>query len=289
MKKIIERTENLIFQFSWAFDENKKPFTLNYEMWRYRENELIWLIRDTVPFFALTSEEYKKYKENDEISEINKNAFTRISKAKENKKWDYWELLLFLILKVFYKSEKFVTKVRLRSTKTEQIKWYDCAHFTIENNEPILWLWEAKFYKDISWAISESLQSVTEHLDPKYLKDELDILKSNIEINSDFPKESFNLIDIYLNWWKSLDELKIKVPILLTYESLKISSFNNIKSQDFINHYQDEFKNKFNLLTTSWRTWPNLANITFEFILIPLQTIDNIKEQLQVIENWYRF
>ena len=151
-ESIKRRIKNQIFKFEAQLESIKDcdaSFTLDFESGRYRQKELVGLIRDIVPFFALTEEEIATI----DKSEWNRSSFTRISDANKNSKGDYGELLLFLILSVFYDTPKFVTKARLRSTTREQIKGFDCAHFSIENNEVTLWLGEAKFHKDRSWKI----------------------------------------------------------------------------------------------------------------------------------------
>lgn len=289
MKKIIERTNNLIFKFSWSFKNYQSAFTLDYEMKKYRQKDLVWLIRDSIPFFALTHEEFLEYVKRWEVSEINKNAFCRISDANKNVKWDYWEVLLFLILQIFYKSEKFVTKVRLKSSSSMQVHWFDCAHFTIENNKPILWLWEAKFYKNIQGAISSAYSSIKEHINWDTLKEEIIILSSNIEINKSFSEKKFELLKDYLNAWKSIDALNIKIPILLTYESSKLKEFDSHKSKDFIESYKQEFTDIFTKLNNKdWNSFSS-NNITFEFILFPFDSIDTLKNDLDMMEKAFRY
>ena len=125
---------NQIFKFEFnvqSASEGDASFTLDYEDGRYRQKELVGIIRDAVPFFALTEDEIATI----DRSDWNKSSFARISDANRNSKGDYGELLLFLILSIFYDTPKFVTKARLRSTTREQIKGFDCAHFSIENGK----------------------------------------------------------------------------------------------------------------------------------------------------------
>lgn len=87
--------------------EDDASFTLDYEDGRYRQNELVGLIRDAVPFFALTEDEIATI----DKSEWNKNSFTRISDANRKSKGDYGELLLFLILSVFMTFQSLLQKL----------------------------------------------------------------------------------------------------------------------------------------------------------------------------------
>lgn len=131
MKQLISRTKNLIFKFEINHSHiktEKTGMTLNYEDGKYRQNELVRIIRESVVHFALTKKEIQKYKDDDDFGEMQRKAWDRISKAHKNSKGDYGELLLYIILCIFFPSQKFVTKVRLRSSTKDQIKGFDCAH-----------------------------------------------------------------------------------------------------------------------------------------------------------------
>jgi len=219
MKHLTRRAKSLIFNFEVSHSHlktEKTGMTLNYEDGKYRQRELVRIIRETVVHFALTKNEINKYKEDDDFGEMQRKAWERISKANKNSKGDYGELLLFIILSIFFPSEKFVTKVRLRSSTKDQIKGFDCAHFSIEDGDVILWLGEAKFHKQFSGAINDAISSIKEHCKIDYLKDEISILASNIEINESF--QEYEKIDEVLNGGVTLDNINIRIPVLLTYE-----------------------------------------------------------------------
>ncbi|MDT3426439.1 hypothetical protein J2Z22_001965 [Paenibacillus forsythiae] len=189
MKQLTIRARNLIYKFNLSHSHvitEKIGMTLNYEEGNYRQSELVRIIREAVVHFALTKKEIQKYKDDDDFGEMQRKAWERISKAHKNSKGDYGELLLFIILTIFFPSEKFVTKVRLRSSTKDQIKGFDCAHFSIENGKAVLWLGEAKFHQQFSGAITDAIKSIHEHCKIDYLRDEISILGSNIELNESF-------------------------------------------------------------------------------------------------------
>ena len=89
MKKLYRRFTRLVFKFNDANDPGgieKQPFHLNYDSGRYREDELVHVIRGALPHFALTPEEYYRLKNDDEIDEMYRLALSRISKAKKKQK-----------------------------------------------------------------------------------------------------------------------------------------------------------------------------------------------------------
>ncbi|BER97018.1 hypothetical protein VCSRO184_0273 [Vibrio cholerae] len=264
-------------------------FTLDYEDGRYRQNELVGLIRDAVPFFALTEEEIETI----DKSEWNKNSFTRISDANSNSKGDYGELLLFLILSVFYDVPKFVTKARLRSTTREQIKGFDCAHFSINNSKVTLWLGEAKFHKNINGAISSALKSLEEHLsDSERIKSELRLLGGEIEINKQLENDKYELLKSYVTGGKSLNKVDIAVPVLCTYDSKCIKDFSgkidsDIDSYEFKERIVIELEDNFKKIHS--KSWPKRSNIKIVFFIVPLESVSDLKKNIELVENAMKF
>ncbi len=287
MKILSKRIRNLIFKFSLDCSKdkwNKYPFTLNYEDGIYRQSELVKIIRESVIHFALTKKEIKDYTESGDFGEMSRIAWSRISDAKKDKKGDYGELLLFIILSVFFPTDKLVTKVRLRTSNKDQIKGFDCAHFTVDDGEVSLWLGEAKFHNNFHNnfhnAVNSAISSINEHCQIKYLKDEISILAPNIELNGSC--KEYDLINNILNGGLSIDKIKFKVPVLLTYDCLVLDKYNDIEDLDFINDMKRDFVEKFkNLENKQINLKPNLEVL---FIIIPFQSISKIKEELMFVE-----
>ncbi|UTN74840.1 DUF1837 domain-containing protein [Pseudomonas aeruginosa] len=230
MKKLYKRFSKLAIKFEsdvLCSGLQKDPYHLTYENGAYRQDELVKVIRGALPHFALTSEEYQRLKDDDDVDEMYRLAFSRISKAKKDKKGDYGELLLFLILKTFYDADRLVTKVKLRSSVKDQIKGFDCAHFTVDENEEVkLWLGEVKFYKDFSKALDDVVGEIERHTQGQYLKDEFSILCPNVEVNHEVPV-SEKIIEM-LDGTISLDDVRIVIPALITYETAMFNGFSKL-------------------------------------------------------------
>lgn len=286
------RTKNQIFKFV-ADITNSRPedssFTLDYESGRYRQTELVGLIRDTVPYFALTESEIQSL----EKSDWNRQSFTRISDAHQNSKGDYGELLLFLILSAFYDVPKFVTKARLRSTTKDQIKGFDCAHFSLEADDVTLWLGEAKFHKNISSAINSAFDSLNDHLtDPEKIKSELKLLGGEIEINKSLDPDKYQKLKDYVSGGKSLDKVNIAVPVLITYDSNCIlkhagTGVGDIEEQVFREELAAELDDQFKKIHN--KSWPYRKNIKIVFFALPLESVSNLKNMISQVEVAMKF
>lgn len=284
MDSIKVRAKNLVHHFKLSVKSHvhgKNSYHLDYESGRCRQDDLSKLIRDTVIFFALTPQELATL--NAETSgKLHKRAWGRISDRHAYMKGDYGELLLFLILEVYYPAKKFVTKARLRSSKGDEIKGYDCAHFSIDDNGEIcLWLGEAKFHQSFSTAISKATDSINKHLTIKSIKDELSILEGNIDIQG----EDALKLEEFLNSGLSIDNLKFKIPVLLTYDS------NSVKSNTTLcKKFTDDLTQELNTHYTNieGRSYSNPSNMELHFILLPLEEVKQIKDTLKIIEEAHK-
>lgn len=282
MEILTQRIENLIFKFSLQIDKGKwehMHLHLDYEDGKYRQFEIKNIVRDALPHFALTQTEYDEYTASGDDGEKMRLAWSRISKRHKYSKGDYGELLLFLVLKVFYKSEKLVTKVKLK-TGNQEVYGYDCAHFTIEDDEPILWLGESKFYNSFSNALTKAFESLEEHCKVTYTKNEFSFLEPHIEINKNFPH--YKDIRNKLKLIQSFDEIKIKVPIFITYDCDKIQNHKNSKSKEFIDEFKKEFEEKKEAIEK--RVLKLKPNFELIFILLPFETVSDIKDQIDLLE-----
>jgi len=286
-KVITSRATNLIYKITVAFTQNaysKDCYHLDYEDKRYREKELISILYHCLPFFALTPQEFKKFRENDDNVESLRLSWQRISSTDPLKKGDYGELLLFILLEIFYPARKFVTKVRLRTSQGDQIKGFDCAHFTIEKGEPVLWLGEAKFTESISNAINKAFSSLSTHLDHAYIHKEIDILASNIEYNyneDDTIDESFKILEDFLTAKTSIDKIKFKIPILLTYDSTCVNSNFEISS-----NFQSEISTELEKISNKIeeKKIDTKLKVDFIFLILPLKSLSWIKQELNKLE-----
>lgn len=280
MKEIKSRAEHLFCGVAVTTNHNKyskDSYHLNYESGLYRQKDLVKIIRDTVIHFALTPQELTQIN-SDSLARLQKRAWNRISNRPSEKKGDYGELLLFLILEVFYPARKIVTKVRLRSSLSDEIKGYDCAHFSIDNGEICLWLGEAKFHQDFSSAIFKAVQSINDHMSDRAIKDELTILESN---NTEIEESERLLLEKYFNSGISLNEMKFKIPILITYDSKTIESHKDV-CETFTTELHNELNTKYELI--DGKTFVIKDNVELHFILLPLQAVKEIKEELEKIE-----
>lgn len=283
---IIGKAKNLIFKFELGKPDFKniddgQAYTLNYEKKRYRQKELADIVFSALPFFALKEEEYLDFHERNKspqyfISE----AIKRIVKPGK-RAGDYGEIILFLLLELFYGSKKIVTKVFYKTASEVPVFGADAAHFTIESDGDItFWFGESKFYHKFSDALTAAFNSVDEFLKLK-LKDEIQFLTpSRIEINKDTDKELFNKVVGLIEDNVSLDDLRIKIPVLITYELRSLGDFDDISADNFLAGMKKEFEDKFKLIQNkNWQKY--YKNVSIVFFLLPIHDVRALKDLIR--------
>lgn len=285
LSKLYSRFSKLVVKFTQEIDNSGQkiePYHLDFEDKRYREKELVNLVRDALPQFALTPDEYKSLKESDSEGEMFRQAVKRLSTAKKERKGEYGELLLFLMLKSFYGADRFVTKLKLRSSRRDQIKGFDSAHFTVdEDKKLILWLGESKFYKDFSGALRDISEEIIAHTQSSYLKEEFSILAPNIECNNIGSSDLETVLEEYLDGTISLDKVPIKIPAFITYNANFVKNHESM-CDDFISACTKDYIRKFKAINS--KVFSFSKNIELFFIILTLNDIDMIKQQISVFE-----
>ena len=153
------------------------------------------------------------------------------------------EILLYGIMKYYYKALPIVPKIFYKQNQNDYAKGADSVHIVIESNtEFSLWFGEAKFYDSIENArFKKIIDSVKESLSLEKLKKENTIITNLSDIN-EFEEISTDLrINIInsLSQKKSIDKIKpiLNIPILLLHECSITKTASHLTST-----YIDEIK-----------------------------------------------
>lgn len=149
------------------------------------------------------------------------------------------EILLYGIMKNFYKALPIVPKIFYKQNSQDNAKGADSVHIVIENeNEFSLWFGESKFYKSIENArLDLIIDSVKDSLTLRKIKKENKLITNLSDIN-DFAEISPELrrkIIASLSQEQSIDTIKpiLNIPILLLHEC-------NITS--LATHFTEQYK-----------------------------------------------
>ena len=196
----------------------------DFEEYKWRLNYFIDFIMDNIHESALTIKEKDCYLNKEEYAQITKASSKNINLT-YNKLGEIGEIVLYGIMRKYYSAFKLVPKIFYKQNKNMYAQGFDSVHITLENEDILLWLGEAKLWKNIKDAMTNVYETLKNHLETDFIKKELAFAYSNDDFKSlenepSITKEHYSKLKDMLNTAKSLDNLKeyLHIPILIIYE-----------------------------------------------------------------------
>jgi len=188
------------------------------------------------------------------------------------------EIVLYGIMKHYYKALPVVPKIFYKQNSQDNAKGADCVHIVLEGEDDFsIWFGEAKFYNSIEDdRLSEIIQSVENSLQREKLKKENSIITSISDLDYCIsPGQRREYIREILASGASTDDLKPKlhIPILLIHECA-ITKLHNLMSQqykdDIINYHKERAESYFKKQLKKLNSIHLYSEISFHIILFPV-------------------
>lgn len=152
-----------------------------------------------------------------------------------NRRGEFGELLLHLLLREFKKTIPLVSKVYFKDSAGVPAHGFDAVH--ISPNERILWLGESKFYADGKNGVNELIKDLTGHFNRSFLDDQFVIIKKNLENNSIPQRDEW--IKILGECTKLRDKINmINIPLLCTYSNDLYRKFSDLSTDSAVSYYE---------------------------------------------------
>lgn len=250
-----------------------KAFALSsgYELKKFRNERLASLMLEALPDFALRFTEFKNLDSTTLMSKLKLAAEHVYKTDKFKSRGEFGELLLHLVLRDYFNTVPIVSKLFYKDSANNTVKGFDAVHVTHEkiSNELNIWLGETKFYKDISQAISDVVKELNDHFDQSFLRSEFVFITTK----ADHEKEIVEKFQELISKNTSLDKVfkRIRVPVLLTYESLAVAG-NEVDDEKYSKEVEKELIKHSN--TFRGKPLPDFVEIIL--ILVPLDQKEDL-------------
>ncbi len=200
------------------------------------------------------------------------------------------EILLYGLMREYYGALPAVPKIWHKQNRQNTAKGADSVHVVIkEDNRFELWLGEAKFYKDISGAITKAVESVKDMLSLAAIRKEnsfiTDLEDLRICLQKKHPDAAETLwLDIskMLDVQTSIDLVKpiLHIPILLLHECNLTKAATGLSDEykrsikeAHLKNAQDYFKKQIGALKDEI---PLYSAIHFHLVLFPIPNKDSV-------------
>ena len=188
-----------------------------YERGEWRAKQLADHVMDWLPEFALTASECTTLGPQN-ATKLMRSAAKRVYDSEKFKnRGEFGELLLHAAIRQVFDSLPAVSKIYYKSANNDTVKGFDAVHVVGPPEDLELWLGEAKFYDDISRAMSDVVSELHKHLETDYLRDEFALIVNKIDPKWPHAAVLRKLLQPEI----SLDEVftRVCIPVLLTYDS----------------------------------------------------------------------
>lgn len=187
------------------------------------------------------------------------------------------EILLYGIMKDHFKASSAVPKIFYKQNTQDNAKGADSVHIVIENdNDFSLWFGEAKFYKNISGAITDAIKSIDNFFNSSQIGKENSIITNIKDLRSlNLNATLVGKIEGLLNENTSLDTLKpkIHIPILLLHEcelTKKSDALTQTYKDGIINCHKENANKYFTKQLKQLKGIFKYSDISFHLILFPI-------------------
>ena len=200
-----------------------------YEGGKWRSDRLADHLFQWLPYAALNQEHQLGFGSHNFV-EMLRLAAAHIYKTKKTaSRGEIGELLLHLACILHFKTVPVMCKLVLKSSANDTVKGFDGVHLLQLDKGFELWLGELKFYTDAEEGLRDALKSVKDHILPAFLATEKAMIFGHV--GKDIP-HSAEVIKLFKSQTSGDDLLKMATfPILVTYESGSIASFNEVSAK----------------------------------------------------------
>jgi hypothetical protein len=194
-------------------------------------------------------------------------ANAELEKMPYQRRGEFGELLLHLLLRDFHGTIPFISKVYFKDSAGIPAHGFDAVH--LSPVERILWLGESKFYSDSKQGITALINDIKEHFVKDYLNDQILIIKKNLE-NNKIPQRD-DWITKLNETSKLSDQLSmISIPLLCTYPHNIYQLYHDLSCQDAVSCHEVDIRG-LKKYFDDHNDHPNKKSLNIVLMLFPIK------------------
>ena len=253
-------------------EANLRVYHVGFETNKFRLSPLVEVIRKVIPEFAFGYHDGMNVPYTEVIERIVEAANTVYLTDKYQKRGEFGELILHLLLRDWCDTIPLVSKIYFKDAHNATVHGFDGIHITNNGTTKKLWLGESKLYKDGIEGVKELAKDVLHHVNGDYLKKEFELIRRKI------PKE-IPEVEYWLNLMhrhKNLDDVfdSIVIPLVCTYSS---SVFDNHcdNTREYFEALEKECRDLFDVFHKKINT-----DVELLLLLLPVPNKDELNNEL---------
>lgn len=218
-------------------DSTLKAYHVGFDQNKFRLEPLVDVIRNVVPEFSLGYYCGDNIPITEIVERLKEAAETVYLTEKYERRGEFGELILHLLLRDFHNSIPLISKIYFKDSHNVNIHGFDGIQVTIEGEDKKLWLGESKLYKSGKDGVKELAKDIVKHVNADYLKKEFSLISRKLPRNIPEIDHWRNLMDKH----QKLDVVfsSIVVPMVCTYSSPLFQS-HQTETEEYLNEFISE-------------------------------------------------
>lgn len=250
-----------------------RAYNVGFDQNKFRMQPLADIICDVIPEFAFGYHAGQSVPLPQLRRRIKEAAMSIYTSDKYQKRGEFGELILHLLLRDFIGSIPLLSKIYFKDSDNIAVHGFDGVHIVIDGNEKRLWLGESKLYVDGVDGVKELANDLIKHLNSDYLRRELTLISKKLP-------ESTLEIDYWRNLMHENQRLDvilngITIPIVCTYSSYLFNNHNDNTNQ-FINDFLQECYH----LKEKFEEYKTTTNVDVILMLLPVPCKNELTKEL---------
>ena len=224
-----------------------RAYHVGFEENKFRLQPLVDIIRSVNPELALGYYAGEKIPLTEMVEKLKEAAETVYTTEKYQRRGEFGELILHLLLRDFCKTIPLVSKIYFKDSHNVTIHGFDGVQVTIEKEEKKLWLGESKLYIDGTKGVKDLAEDLMKHIEADYLRREFVLLSRKLPKNVPDREYWLELMDKH----QTLENIysNIVIPMVCTYSS-KIFENHQLETQKYIEEFEEECKKLWKIFNT---------------------------------------
>ena len=253
-------------------EANLRVYHVGFESNNFRLTPLVEVIRKVIPEFAFGYHHGMNISYTEVIERIVEAANTVYLTDKYQKRGEFGELILHLLLRDWCNTIPLVSKIYFKDAHNATVHGFDGIHITIEENVKKLWLGESKLYLDGNNGVKELAKDVINHVNRDYLKKEFELIRRKIPKEIPEVEHWMNLMHKH----KNLDEVfdSIVIPLVCTYSS-NIFNTHNDNTDLYFETLEQECRSLLDVFLSKVNT-----DVELILLLLPVPDKDELNKEL---------
>lgn len=194
-----------------------RAYYVGFDIGKFRLRHLAQVIADVIPEFALGYHQGATVPLSSVASRLRDAASRLYTTEKYQRRGEFGELILHLLLRDYFGSIPLVSKIYFKDSPNVPAHGFDGVHIVVTEKEKQLWLGESKLYDDGNAGVTNLLADLKAHFTGDYLRQEFNLISPKLP-------EAVPDIEYWRNLLHENQRLetildRVCVPMVCTYSS----------------------------------------------------------------------